>query len=120
MSTVCDLEVSVDYQSKPVSDHSILSWLLFHNVPGCHVNISPGRNMKKAKKVLSPDLRKIPPHFLYSSVKDLSSLAEWLHYCERSELSGLFNGTDFLYNYICSIFQAVRRAVNVLNVSTYI
>ena len=53
--------------------------------------------------------------------------------CERSELSGLFNGTDFLYIYIfiaseasflvCSmrgfsiylyiyIFQAVRRAVN--------
>ena len=47
--------------------------------------------------------------------------------CERSELSGLFNGTDFLYiyiyKYICiyiCIFQAVRRAVNVLNVSTCI
>ena len=36
--------------------------------------------------------------------------------CERSELSSLFNGTDFsIY-----IFQAVRRAVNVLNVSTCI
>ena len=79
VSTVCGLEVSVDYQSKPVSDHSILSWLLFHNVPRCNVNISPGRNMIKAKKVLSPDLRKIPPHFLYSRVKELSSLAEWFH-----------------------------------------
>ena len=56
-----------------------------------------------------------------------------IYYCERSELSGLFNGTDFLYNY-CErselsglfdgtdfiyiiLFQAVRRAVNVLNVS---
>ena len=37
--------------------------------------------------------------------------------CERSELSGEFNGKDFLYIYI---FQAVRRAVNVLNVSTCI
>ena len=56
------------------------------------------------------------------------SLARCLHptSCERSELSGQFNGTDFLnlslyilllYNYI---FQAVRRAVNVLNVSTCI
>ena len=38
-------------------------------------------------------------------------------YCERSELSGLFNGTDFIY---ACVFQAVRRAVNVLNVSTCI
>ena len=43
---------------------------------------------------------------------------------ERSELSGLFNARIFyiiIYNniYIC-IFQAVRRAVNVLNVSTCI
>ena len=37
--------------------------------------------------------------------------------CKRSELSGVFNGTDFIYIYM---FQAVRRAVNVLNVSTYI
>ena len=29
--------------------------------------------------------------------------------CERSELSGLFNGTDFLYIYIY-IFQAVRMS----------
>ena len=36
------------------------------------------------------------------------------HNCERSELSGEFNGTDF------HMFQAVRRAVNVLNVSTCI
>ena len=36
--------------------------------------------------------------------------------CERSELPSLFNGTDF-YIYVY-IFQAVRRAVNVLNVST--
>ena len=43
------------------------------------------------------------------------------NYCERSELSGLFNGTNFLYIYIyICIFQAVRRAVNVLNVSTCI
>ena len=44
------------------------------------------------------------------------------HNCERSELSGLFNARIFyiyvyIYNYI---FQAVRRAVNVLNVSTCI
>ena len=39
------------------------------------------------------------------------------NYCERSKLSGEFNGTDFLYIYL---FQAVRRAVNVLNVSTCI
>ena len=38
-------------------------------------------------------------------------------YCERSELSGLFNGTDFLYIYFR---PSVRRAVNVLNVSTCI
>ena len=48
--------------------------------------------------------------------------AQWYN-CERSELSSLFNGTDFfyiyIYIYIC-IFQAVRRAVNVLNVSTCI
>ena len=37
--------------------------------------------------------------------------------CERSEISGVFNGTDFIYTYM---FQAVRRAVNVLNVSTCI
>ena len=36
--------------------------------------------------------------------------------CERSELSSLFNGLDFCYIYI-SIFQAIRRAENVLNVS---
>ena len=53
------------------------------------------------------------------------------YYCERSELSGLFNGTEFLIAseasfLVCSmarifcIFQAVRRAVNVLNVSTCI
>ena len=42
-------------------------------------------------------------------------------YCERSELSSLFNGTDFFYIYMfIIIFQAVRRAVNVLNVSTCI
>ena len=41
-----------------------------------------------------------------------------LYYCERSELSGVFIGTDFLY--ILCVFQAVRRAVNVLNVSTCI
>ena len=48
-------------------------------------------------------------------------------YCERSELSGLFNARIFyiyvIYIYICLyiyIFQAVRRAVNVLNVSTCI
>ena len=41
--------------------------------------------------------------------------------CERSELSGLFNGTDFLYIYIYVYFRpAVCRAVNVLNVSTCI
>ena len=34
--------------------------------------------------------------------------------CERSELSGLFNARIFY------IYQAVRRAVNVLNVSTCI
>ena len=39
--------------------------------------------------------------------------------CERSELSSEFNGTYFLSIYI-GIFQAVRRAVNVLNVSTCI
>ena len=44
--------------------------------------------------------------------------------CERSELSGLFNARIFyiytcIYNYVY-IFQAVRRAVNVLNVSTCI
>ena len=38
--------------------------------------------------------------------------------CERSELSGLFNARIF-YIYVY-IFQAVRRAVNVLNVSTCI
>ena len=32
--------------------------------------------------------------------------------CERSELSGVFNGTDFL-----NLFQAIRSAINVLNVS---
>ena len=37
--------------------------------------------------------------------------------CERSELSGLFNGTDFLYIYFR---PSIRRAVNVLNVSTCI
>ena len=37
--------------------------------------------------------------------------------CERSELSGEFNGTDFLYIYL---FQAVHRAINVLDVSTCI
>ena len=41
-----------------------------------------------------------------------------IYNCEQSELSGEFNGTDFLYNYM--VFQAVRRAVNVLNVSTCI
>ena len=40
---------------------------------------------------------------------------ESLYNCERSELSGLFNGTDFLY-----FRPSVRRAVNVLNVSTCI
>ena len=45
--------------------------------------------------------------------------------CERSELSGLFNARIFyIYVYIINIyiyiFQAVRRAVNVLNVSTCI
>ena len=40
-----------------------------------------------------------------------------LSYCERSELSGMFNGTDFLYIYFRPV---VRRAVNVLNVSTCI
>ena len=35
--------------------------------------------------------------------------------CERSELSCLFNGPDFHY-----IFQADRRSINVLNVSTCI
>ena len=45
----------------------------------------------------------------------------WRFYCEQSELSGEFNGTDFLYIYINKyMFQAVRRAVNVLNVSTCI
>ena len=47
------------------------------------------------------------------------------NYCERSELSGLFNGTDFLslslYIYICiCVFQAVHCAINVLNVSACI
>ena len=42
------------------------------------------------------------------------------HNCERSELSGEFNGTDFLSLYTVYIFQAVHRAVNVLNVSTCI
>ena len=58
-----------------------------------------------------------------------SAFANKLYYCyyERSELSGLFNGTDFLYNYIIiyihvCIFQALRRAVNVVkyNVSIYV
>ena len=60
-------------------------------------------------------------HSLYYSIR---------YYCERSELPSLFNGTDFyiilyiyiyiyIYNYVY-IFQAVRRAVNVLNVSTCI
>ena len=41
--------------------------------------------------------------------------------CERSELSGLFNAWIFyIYNMFIYIFQAVRRAVNVLNVSTCI
>ena len=39
--------------------------------------------------------------------------------CERSELSGLFNGPDFIYVYIY-FRQAVRRVVNFLNVSTCI
>ena len=47
------------------------------------------------------------------------SISLVMSYCERSELSGEFNGTDFLYNYIY-LFQAVCRAVNVLNVSTCI
>ena len=35
---------------------------------------------------------------------------------ERSELSCVFNGTDFLYNiYILYMFKAVRHSVNVLN-----
>ena len=41
----------------------------------------------------------------------------YIRNCERSELSGEFNGTDFLYIYL---FQAVRRAINVLDVSTCI
>ena len=51
--------------------------------------------------------------FIYVSMWILQT--NIVHNCEQSELSGLFNGTDFLY-----IFQAVRRAVNVLNVSTCI
>ena len=42
---------------------------------------------------------------------------KYIYNCERSELFGEFNGTYFLYIYI---YQAVRRAVNVLNVSTCI
>ena len=39
--------------------------------------------------------------------------------CERSEFSSVFNGHDFHYKHIYYryIFQAIRRAVNVLNVS---
>ena len=36
----------------------------------------------------------------------------FLLYCVQSELSGLFNGPYFRYIYM---FQAIRRAVNVLN-----
>ena len=36
-----------------------------------------------------------------------------LRCCEQSKLSGVCNGMDFL-------FQAVRRVVNVLNVSIYV
>ena len=41
----------------------------------------------------------------------------YIRNCERSELSGRFNSTDFLYIYL---FQAVRRTVNVLDVSIYV
>ena len=65
----------------------------------------------------------------YTSSHELWPMADC--YCERSELSGLFNGTDFLYIdiyiyiyiYRYIYFRPavhVRRAVNVLNVSTCI
>ena len=63
------------------------------------------------------------PSARYSSVCNVLRQSRiWLipTYCERSELSGEFNGTNFLYIYIIYMFQAVRRAVNVLNVSTCI
>ena len=51
---------------------------------------------------------------------------DFLYNCERNEHSGLINARIFyiiiyiyIYNYVY-IFQAVRRAVNVLNVSTCI
>ena len=109
VSTVCDLEVSLDYQSKLVSDHSILSWMLFQNVPRCIENISLGRNMKKAKKVLITDLRKIPPHFLYSREKYLFLLAEWLH---SNSINQYF--LDNIYNNFCNILQTeIQNTISV-------
>ena len=66
------------------------------------------------------------PKHNYSAVVIHTPLS--LYNCERSELSSLFNARIFyiyiyIYLYIYMfiyIFQAVRRAVNVLNVCTYI
>ena len=41
-----------------------------------------------------------------------------IYKCEQRELPSVFNGPDFHYKNI--ILQAVRRSVNVLNVSTCI
>ena len=48
---------------------------------------------------------------------DTNNILKTINNCERSELSGEFNGTDFIY-IIIYFRPSVRRAVNVLNVST--
>ena len=66
------------------------------------------------KKIANFTMKIVPSLIIKAQVSNYVLL---ITYCERSELSGLFNGTDFLYIYFR---PAVHRAVNVLNVSTCI
>ena len=98
VTTVSDLERSLNYQSRPATDHSVLSWLLFSNTLLQNENDTTSHEDNES---FSYNYKKIPPDFLQTCITGISLLSEAI-------LSNSMNQTllDEIYSKFCDIVKA--------------
>ena len=98
VTTVSDLQRNLNYQSRPATDHSVLSWLLFSNALLQNENDTTSHEENES---FGYNYKKIPPDFLQTCIKDISLLSEAI-------LSNSMNQTllDEIYSKFCDIIKA--------------